>query len=115
MTKDSDEGIALESSALETLHGDKFTYVQRTRAACLFLITLHQGELFSRTPSIQNPASQRVAVPTPPKEKRRRGSGWGGGGKGATKTLHVYTVHTTRKLAVLGKQRVTETQRFAYC
>ena len=43
MTKDSDEGIALESSALETLYGDKFTYAQRTRAAYLFLITLHQG------------------------------------------------------------------------
>ena len=112
MTKDSDEGIALESSALETLYGDKFTYAQRTRAAYLFLITLHQGGLFSRTQSIQNPASQRVAAPTPPKEKRRRGSGWGGG---ATKTLHIYTVHTTRKLAVLGKQRVTETRRFAYC
>ena len=113
MTKDSDEGIALESSALETLYGDKFTYVQRTRAAYLFLITLHQGGLFSRTQSIQNPASQRVAAPTPPKVKRRQGSGWGG--EGATKTLHIYTVHTTRKLAVLGKQRVTETRRFAYC
>ena len=113
MTKDSDEGIALESSALETLYGDKFTYAQRTRAACLFLITLHQGGLFSRTQSIQNLASQRVAAPTPPKEKRRRGSGWGG--EGATKTLHIYTEHTTRKLTVLGKQRVTETRRFAYC
>ena len=114
MTKDSDEGIAVESSALETLYGDKFTYAQRTRAACLFLITLHQGGLFSRTQSIQNLASQRVAAPTPPKEKRRRGSGWGGG-EGATKTLHIYTEHTTRKLTVLGKQRVTETRRFAYC
>ena len=106
MTKDSDEGIALESSALETLYGDKFTYVQRTRTAYLFLITLHQGGLFSRTQSIQNPVSQRVAAPTPPKVKRRQGSGWGG---------RVRLKPCTRKLAVLGKQRVTETRRFAYC